>query len=531
MTRARSTRLALVLIAALSALSCDPDSLKDIIEDKFPDFTGLETALKRAYIVGLQPDPGFPNLHCCWGGEPTAWEKIAGSWSTEGRTAVNAGIAGIVSSIGFEISAETTSYVEAKAEPFYRQQLLNIRHFARPHCPAHDGSCAKTICSDSLKVGTVSVTSYVEWKGGAGVSAGKTAKVSIGNKEYTKDTMTANDIIVGYKMEEVRCGPAGVSFGAKKSPSAEPKKGETYDTHVRLRQWLTGQIDPNTGLPLRPASTEGNVILPRSSAAGLIAPPPAGVIAGQVIRVSTTGEDGRPTQTLSGIVVAETDGEGRTETREVRTDGDGAAWIPVAATTALLTIRQSGREVLRVEPGPTVPLPERPPAIGDIGPYLGEAPEGIVPSGSLVEVTGSDFGVISGGRVNGEPVELVATGGDWAVIGFDAVGPATIELESFAGLASPPVTVEGVSILVEQAPPPTLTAGQSAAVVLRLGGSERALPIRFRVDTAAVTLPGGAGAATVASAGGTDNIVRTSVTAVRSGAYTINFSLAGDAGE
>jgi len=515
-------------IAAIALLlgSCGPESLKDIIEEKFEDFTGLLTALKRDYIVGLTPAPDFPNLHCCWVGDRTEWGKIAGSWTTEGRTAVNAGITGIINATGVEISAKNTSYIEVKAEPFYRQQLLNLHHFQRDHCANHDAKCHKKICTDSLKVGTVSVTSYIEWEGGVGVG-----KVKISNKEYSKDTMTANEIIVGYKMTEVRCGPEGVSFGDENNPSSGTRHGETYDEHLRRRLAEAERLNLSQSYPLTPPLPEGKVQTPPTNAASVISPRPDGVIGGQVIRVSTADADGRPIQSVSGVVVSETDSSGVTTTREVPADANGGAWIFVGTATSLLTLTFDGEEVLRSQPGPASAIPQEPPAIEGITPYLDEAPPGIVHTGSLIEIEGRDFGTVSRVLVNDEPVTLVASGGDWTVAEFDSVGLASVQVESAHGLSSSPVPVEGVSIVVEQAPPATLMKGQQAAVVLRIVGTERPLPITFVADSTVVTLIGGASTVTAVSGGGIDNLVRVPVTALKTGSYNITYRLVAETGK
>ena len=102
--------------------------------------------------------------------------------STEKKTAVNAAITGIIKAVGFDINAGSGSYVEAKAEPFYRQQLVNLRHFERKHCSAHGAMCSKALCTDSLKAGKMSVYTYTEWKGGVGVTGQEVTAVKIGNE-------------------------------------------------------------------------------------------------------------------------------------------------------------------------------------------------------------------------------------------------------------------------------------------------------------------------------------------------------------
>jgi hypothetical protein len=527
----RSRSFLILAAAALSLLlvSCDPDSLKDIIEDKFEDFTGLETALKRAYIVGLTPAPDFPNLHCCWVGDRTKWEKIAGSWSTEKKTEVNAAITGIIKAIGVEIDADSTSYVEAKAEPFYRQQLVNIRHFTRNHCPAHDKKCSGDLCTDSLKVGKVSVSAYTEWKGGVGVEAKEIGKVKIGNKDYEKDVMEARDIIVGYKMTEVSCGPDGVTFGDDDTPSTGLRPGETYDQHLRRRLAEYGQA--STGVyPMHRPATSGRVVTPPATASSVITPPPDGVIGGQVIRVSTADSNGSPVQTLTGVVVSETDDSGATTTREVSTDASGGAWIPVGLTTTLITVAHDGDEVFRSEPGELVTVVDNPPVIEEVTPYTGEAPPGIVQDGTLIEITGRDFGTVTQVEVNDQPVNIAASGGDTVIAEFDTVGLAEIEVGCADGLDSNPVQVEGVSIVVESAPPSTMMAGQNSSVTLRIVGTERALPINFVADNTVVTL-GGTPSLTTFSSGGPNNLVTAPVSAIQTGSYVINFTLVAEAEE
>ena len=530
MTRSRTQQILAVAALTFLLLSCDPDSLKDIIEDKFEDFTGLETALKRAYIVGLTPEPDFPNLHCCWVGDRTQWKKIAGSWSTEKKTAVDAGITGIIKAIGVEISANSTSYVEAKAEPFYRQQLVNIRHFERKHCPGHDPSCSKDLCTDSLKVGKVSVTAYTEWEGGVGVDGKEVGKVKIGNKEYEKDIMEASDIIVGYKMTAVSCGPDEVYFGDDETPSTGLRPGETWEQHLNKRLADYEHVNTSSAYPLRPASTDGKVVTPPATGASVITPTPDGVIGGQVIRVSTADGDGRPVQTLSGVVVSQTDQSGSTSTRELTTDSDGGVWIPVGVATTLLTITHDGNEVFRSEPGEAVSVVDEPPVIEEITPHIGAAPPGIVQSGTLIGISGRDFGTVTRVVVNDEPVNVVASGGDSVVAEFDTVGLAELEVACADGLRSNPVLVEGVSIVVQNAPPPTMMKGQNASVTLRIHGTERPLPIHLVADNTVVTL-GGLSALTAISSGGAENLVRVPVTAIETGGYNITYTLVADAGD
>jgi hypothetical protein len=530
MKRSRSIQVAVAIALALSMTSCDPDSLKDIIEDKFEDFTGLETALKRPYIVGLTPAPDFPNIHCCWVGDRTKWDKIAGSWSTEKKTEVNAGITGIIKAIGVSIDADSTSYVEAKAEPFYRQQLVNIRHFKRDHCPAHDSKCSKDLCTDSLKAGKISVSAYTEWKGGLGIDGKEIGKVKIGNKDYEKDVMEAKDIIVGYKMTEMSCGPDGVTFGDDDTPSTGLRPGETWEDHHRTRMAEYGQLNTSSAYPLRPASTDGTVVTPPQEASSVITPPPARTIGGQVIRVSTTDSEGRPTQTLSGVVVTQTDESGTTTTEEVSTDSDGGAWIPIGVTTTLVTVSHDGDEVYRAEPGEPIAVTDSPPVIEEVTPHTGDAPPGIIQAGTLADITGRDFGSATEVEVNDEPVNIAASGGDTVVVEFDTVGPADITVGCGDGLTSNPVTIEGVSIVVDSAPPPTMMKGQNSSVTLRILGTERPLPIHFVADNTVVTL-GGAPSMTAVSSGGPDNLVRVPVTAIETGSYVINFTLVADAEE
>lgn len=517
-------------VGALATLlvSCDPESLKEIIEHTFKEFTGVETPPAQESIVGLTPAPEFNNLHCCWVGDRTEWKEIVGSWSTERKTAVNAGITGIIKAIGFEIDANSVSYVEAKAEPFYRQQLVNIRHFERKHCSAHDALCSKTLCTDSLKAGTMSVCTYTEWKGAVGVAGNEVAKVKIGNEEYEKEVMEATDIIVGYRMTEVSCGDDGVFFGDDETPSAGLRPGETYDQHHMKRLGEYPQTDTSPADPLRPAAIDGTVVMPPEAASSVITPPPDGVIGGRVIRVSTADDDGRPVQTLAGIVVTETDESGTTRTREMGTDSRGGAWIPIGVTTTLVTISHDGNEVFRAEPREPVGFVDELPVIEGISPHVGEAPPGIVQAGTLIDISGRDFGTVTRVMVNDEPVNVVASGGDTVVAEFNAVGLAEVAIGGVDGLDSIPVPVEGVSIMVETAPPPTMMKGQSSSVTLRVLGTERALPISFVADNTVVTL-GGAATLTTVSSGGAENLVRVPVNAIQTGDYIISYTLVAEA--
>jgi hypothetical protein len=528
MTRSRGLQVLALAALSILLLSCEPESLKEIIEDKFPDFIGVETPPAQDYIVGLTPAPDFKNLHCCWVGDRTEWKEIIGSWSTERKTAVNAGITGIINAFGCDINAESVSYIEAKAEPFYRQQLVNLRHVERKHCSAHDAICSKTLCTDSLKAGKISVSTYTEWKGGVGVAGNEVATVKIGNEEYEKEAQESTDIIVGYRMTEVSCGEDGVFFGDDHTPSAGLLPGETWDQHHMKRLHDIPQTGTTSADPLRPPSIDGTVEMPPEAAPTVITPPPDGLIGGQVIRVSTADDDGRPVQTLTGIVVTETDESGTTTTRDVSTDSTGGAWIPIDVTTTLVTLSHDGKEVFRAEPREPVRFVDEPPVIEQITPHVGEAPPGIVQSGTLIDISGQDFGTATQVTVNDEPVNVAASGGDTVVAEFDTVGLADIAVAGVDGLDSIPFPVEGVSIVVEAAPPPTMMKGQDSSVTLRIFGTERALPINFVADNTVVTL-GGAAALTTVSDGGPDNLVRVPVTAIETGSYVITYTLVAEA--
>ena len=526
----------LLLAGGFSLTGCPATTLKEIIEDKFPDFTGLETALKREYIVGLQPDQDFPNLHCCWVGDRTGWKKIAGSWSTEEKTTVDASVLALLKAFSIDLSVKSVTYVEAKAEPFYRDQLVNIRHLPQDHCSKHwEFPCARKICTNALKVGKVSVSTYTKINGGISTPKLKElTTVKLKGDSYVKDEMSAENIIVGYKMEPTVCGQQ-VWFGDKRTPSAGlsvVKSGggtriETYQDHqYRFEKDLEKRSEAQSYLPNRPAAQPTIHAAPGTEPVAVLGPPPGNVIAGQVIRVTAVDQDYSPNIPLQGLVVSETDDQGETSSREVQTDAEGGAWILVGTTARSISIAVDEKPVYSSPAREPTTAPQGPPVIDVVKPYQSEGPEGMVESRSLAEITGKDFGSVTEILVDGEPQTPLAAGSDYAVGRLDGEGVTQLEITNSRGFASPTIEVVLIKIIPEKVPPPVLQSGQAAEVVLRIEGTTQSVRIGFTIESQSIRFADGSVKLVASSSGGLSNTVRIGIRAQQAGPYTINYRLA-----
>ncbi|PYT22415.1 MAG: hypothetical protein DMG57_35550 [Acidobacteria bacterium] len=525
------------LAATFLFSGCPATSLKDLVEDMFSDFTGLHTALKRPYIVGLTPDEGFPNLHCCWVGDRTGWQQIAGTWKSEKKTEANGDVLGILKAFTIEVKANATTLIEATAEPFYRDQLINIRHIGQPHCVNHEEVCSKKICTDSLKVGKVTVTVYTEFGGGAsvGVAPGETPAVAglnlvkLDGKTYSKDTLTASDVIVGYKMEKTSCGPGiGTTwFGPNKTPSAALKPGEKYEDHVKT---YSKDIEQQNGAThaLAPQLPSGSPKILRSEQnqpTALLAPPPDHVLSGEVMRVTTVNASYSPNPSLSGIVVTETDSNGRQQSRTVMTDADGAAIILLAENTAQVAIALKGKQVYTAKTQSAVPLNDNRPAITGITAYQSAARRSMVESGSLVEIHGTDLSNVTQLTVDGRPAPTLASGRDYALGRLEGEGPGQLQVSCINGLTSPPAPIVLVKLTPEQRPPAVLQAGQTAEIVLRASGTTDAVPVELEIRSGSISFLSGGMRQKVMSSAGSQNLVRTSIRATRAGPYELQYKI------
>ena len=528
--------LIFLLGGMFSQTGCPATTLKEIVEDKFPDFTGLETALKREYIVGLQPDPDFPNLHCCWVGDRTGWKKVAGSWTTEEKITVDAGVLALLKAFSIDLSVKSVTYVEAKAEPFYRDQLVNIRHLPQDHCSKHwEFPCARKTCTNALKVGKVSVSTYTKVNGGISTPKLKElTTVKLKGDSYVKDEMSAEDIVVGYKMEPTTCGQQ-VWFGEKRTPSAALSvvevgggtRTEGYQDHqYRFEKDLEKRTETQSYLPNRPAARPTVQPARGTEPVSVLGPPPGYVIAGQVIRVTAVDQDYFPNVPLQGLVVSETDDQGETSSREVQSDAEGGAWILVGATTRSMSIAVDEKPVYSSPTREPAAVPQGPPAIDVVKPYQSEGPEGMVESGSLAEITGRDFGSVTEILVDGEPQKPLAAGSDYVLGRLKGEGAIQLEITNGQGFASPSTEVVLIKIIPEQVPPPVLQSGQTAEVVLRIEGTMESVRIGFTIDSQSIRFADGSVKLVATSSGGGSNTVRISIRAQQSGPYTINYRLA-----
>ena len=533
---AQFARLIVLLGGVFSQTGCPATTLKEIVEDKFPDFTGLETALKREFIVGLQPDPDFPNLHCCWVGDRTGWKKVAGSWTTEEKVTVDVGVLALLKAFSIDLSVKSVTYVEAKAEPFYRDQLVNIRHLPREHCSKHwEFPCARKVCTNALKVGKVSVSTYTKVNGGISTPKLKElTTVKLKGDSYVKDEMSAENIIVGYKMEPTTCGQQ-IWFGDKRTPSAAlsvvelggATRTETYQDHqYRFEKALEKRTGTQSYLPNRPAARPTVHPVAGTEPASVLGPPPGHVIAGQVIRVTTVDQEYSPNAPLRGLVVSETGEQGETSSREVETDAEGGAWILVGPTARSISIAVDEKAVYSSPAHEPATVPQGAPVIDVVKPYQSEGPAGMVESGSLAEITGRDFGSVTEILVDGEPQKPLAAGSDYVLGRLKGEGATQLEITNGQGFASDATEVVLVKIIPEQVSPPVLQSGQVAEVVLRIEGTMESVRIGFAIDSQSIRFADGSMKLVATSSGGASNTVRVAIRAQQVGSYTISYRLA-----
>ena len=118
-------------------------------------------------------------------------------------------------------------------------------------CPKHwKFPSARKVCKNALKVEKVSVSTCTEINGGISTPKLKElTTVKLKGDSYAKDEMSAENIIVGYKMEPTVCGQQ-VWFGDKRTPGAALSvvevagvtRTETYQDH----QYHFEQAGPDT---------------------------------------------------------------------------------------------------------------------------------------------------------------------------------------------------------------------------------------------------------------------------------------------
>jgi hypothetical protein len=533
MSQAR--RVLLVALAAFSLLvGCD-ETLEDLVEDLFPDFEGLASSISgRETIVGARPAPGFQNLHCCWVGTRTGWQEVAEKWSTEERTEVDAGVLALLQAFSINIKAGSISMVEAEAKPFYKDRLKDLRHLTQEHCARHSrGACRKEeICIEAVKVGEVSVTTYTEAAGDA--DAGGLVKIK--GKNYKEEKQSAKDVIVGYKMAKTSCGPndGDVWFepsDSEKTESSPPVSGETYADHLgRWRKALEAESTtpaPQSMRLVAPSSSPSVLPVLEAEVSGMLGPPPGHVLRGQVIRVAAVDSSYTPHAPLTGLVVSETDATGETVRRPVKTDPRGSAWVAVGEVTQVLVVSTAdGREIYRVEPEPSLALPERPPVVEAVTNFQGEGPSGLVDASALVEIRGSGWTDLSTVRIGDREEPPLAMGSGWAVVApIGAPGPTDLQVTSLRSFTGEPSEVTSVALRVQEAPPENMHQGQVGDVLLMLEGTEEPVALRFDIVAGGIRFADGSRSAVFRSSGGSPNRLRVSVRADSPGSWRVTYRL------
>ncbi len=534
--RSRCLTSFLLLVSALCLCGCPATTLKELIEDHFSDFTGLTVTLDREYVVGLQTAPDFSNFHCCWVGDRSGWQQTAGTWSSEQPTEVAAGSLALFQVFSSEVSSDNVSYVEVKAESFLEDQLLNLRHFEREHCSQHSAMpCSSEICTHALKVGSLSVSMLTKLeRPGPSTQSHSLEIVELEGKAYARDSLSANDIIVGYRMAKTLCGDQ-IAWGENRSPSSKLiqvevdsiGRTETYEDHFfRFQKEMEARNQARSyefHLPKEPLS----ILAPLQTTATAVFGPPAGqVTSGQPIRLTAVNANFQPSLAREGLSITEIDQKGATHTRQVQTDLRAGAWIMVGTETKTLTIDLEGKEVYSRETVQAPGLSQRPPTIDVVTPFQSAGPEGMVESGSLAQISGRHLGPATELLIEGKSQVPLVAGADYLVGFLEGVGPTRIAVRNSQGLTSQEKTITLVHISTEQVPPSLFKRGQKADIVLRIEGTADAIPVDFAIDSKTMRFLNENQFTTGTSSGGEQNTVRVTIQAQGAGPYRINFRLA-----
>ncbi len=117
-------------------------------------------------------------------------------------------------------------------------------------------------------------------------------------------------------------------------------------------------------------------------------------------------------------------------------------------------------------------------------------------------------------------------GTDYLVGFLEGVGPTRIAVRNAQGLTSPEKLITLVRISTEQVPPSLFKRGQKAEIILRIEGTEDAIPIDFAIDSKTMYFLDGNQYTTTSSSGGDPNTVSVTILAQGAGPYRINFRLA-----
>lgn len=533
--QSRSLTSLLLIASSLCLCGCPPTTLKQLVEDHFSDFTGLTVALDREYVVGLQTAPDFTNFHCCWVGDRTGWQKTEGGWSSDQKTELAAGSLALFQAFSAEVSSDDVSYVEVEAESFFEDRLLNLRHFDREHCSKHSAlPCSSEICTQALKVGRLSVSTLTKRVRPATSTQSHNLETVEEGGAYARDSLSATDIIVGYRMAETLCGEQ-IAWGEDRSPSSKlvqvevdgMKRIETYQDHFfRFQQTLEARNQtrsyafrlPKEPLPMLPPL--------QAQATAVFGPPADQITAGQAIRLTAVNQNLQPSPAREGLLITEIDQQGATQTRQVPTDVGAGAWVMVGAETKTLTIQLEGKEVFSRETRQAPGLSQRQPEIDVVTPFQSAGPEGMVENGSLAQISGSHLGPATQILVEGRPQVPLVAGSDYLVGFLEGVGPTRVAVRNGQGLTSLEKTITLVRISTEQVPPSLFKRGQKADVILRIEGTADAIPLDFAIDSKTMRFLDGNQFTTTTSSGGEQNTVRVTIQAQGAGPYRINFRLA-----
>ncbi len=532
----RCLKSLLLLISGLCLCACPPTTLKQLVEAHFSDFTGLTVTLDREYLVGLQTAPHFSNFHCCWVGDRSGWQKTAGGWTSDQRTELAAGSVALLQSFSSEVPSDDVSYVEIEVESFFEDRLLNIRHFEREHCSNHSAlPCTPEISTHALKVGRLSVSTLTKlMQPDASTQSHNIEAVDLKGKAYGRDSLSATNIIVGYRMASTFCGQQ-IAWGDNRNPSSKLiqievegiKRIETYQDHFfRFQKEMEGRNQARSfefSIPNEPP-----LILPplQAQAIAVFGPPADQVTSGQPIRVTAVNQNFQPSPAREGLVITEIDEKGAAQTRQVQTDLRAAAWIMVGAQTKILKINLEGKEVFSRETRQAPGLSQRQPVIDLVTPFQSEGPKDMVESGTLARICGSHLGPATQLLIDGKPQVPLVAGTDYLVGFLEGVGPTNIAVRNGQGLTSPEKEITLVRISTEQVPPSIFKSGQKADIILRIEGTPESIPIEFGIDSKTMRFVDGNQFMITSSSGGDPNTVNVTIQAQRAGPYRINFRLA-----
>jgi hypothetical protein len=221
-------------------------------------------------------------------------------------------------------------------------------------------------------------------------------------------------------------------------------------------------------------------------------------------------------------VVTETDEAGRSESRTLQADAHGGVWIPISASARAISVAVDGKELYR-SVAQLGPASSRSAEIASLQPFQGEAPPGFLESGALTELRGTGLRNVSYVESSGSSAPVLASGPNYVLTRLPGEGPVLVHVQSRDGLIGPTRRVTLIQLVPEGRPPEVLRAGQVAEVVLRVRGTDQAIPVLLTSRSQSVRLAEGRPQVRVMSSGGAANLVRAQVTANRAGPYDIEY--------